>query len=151
MSRTRFKTGALHGNTQRTKRTRNRTKRAIRETLLPLPKNQNPFLLWRLQIEMRRRVEPTQALIETTAHAKRCCFSLSRRNCRRPGNHANRQKPGTYSNFLILPTSFAYSSAYFSNRFGAAKVKTISGLRAANTSTLQAIVAPSTSPVPVSP
>jgi len=40
--------------------------------------NQSSFLLWRLQIEMQRQVEkPTLALIETTAHAKRCGFGLS--------------------------------------------------------------------------
>jgi hypothetical protein len=43
-------------------------------------KSQNSFLLWRLQIEMLRQVEkPTPALIETTAHAKRCSFGLSRK------------------------------------------------------------------------
>jgi len=48
---------------------------AIDERDLP---DKKLIALRRLQIEMRRRVESQPALIETTAHAKRCRFGVSR-------------------------------------------------------------------------
>jgi hypothetical protein len=63
--------------TQRTKRQSIAHRTAIERRNLQNYKNS--FLFSRLQIEMRRQVEkPTLALIETSAHPKRCGFGLSR-------------------------------------------------------------------------
>src|SRR5712692_2584177 len=114
--------------------------------------NQNTFLLWRLQIEVRRQVEkPTLALIETTAHPKRCCFGLSIQKFGSLGRAPTDQIPlavPSYSIFLMLAMNLAASSACFSAIPGAANVKMITTFFAASTSTLQSIVVPLTWPVP---
>ena len=98
-------------------------------------------------------VKPTPAKIETTANPKRCAFGLSRKKstCLGQANCESFENSKYYWLFLILSISFENSVACFSNKPGAAKVKMITGFLAASTSTLQAIVAPSTSPVPLSP
>jgi hypothetical protein len=92
VSRTRFsKWGAIRKHTTKKTPAGSHTLHDQRTQLTG--KSQNSFLLWRLQIEMRRQVEkPTPALIETTAHAKRWCFGLSRKKSGiMPLTHADRQ------------------------------------------------------------
>src|SRR5437868_13191173 len=134
VSRTRFQLRKQHRNTQRTKHTRTRKWPIIVHILHE--KTKISFLALANR-NAKAGVNPTPALIETTANPKRCGFPLSRKKSGPSGQFAstNELTKGGYSIFLILLTSFIYSSTCFLSRSGAANVKMIRGFLAPRTST----------------